>query len=937
MPDALPAMEAAARAAAQMSDALPMVPASTEPTVASAISSELAVDEPAADGDGGPDDDLQPVPAPKNETPVQKLLGEATMHYAYREWNQAVTMLLEVIRLSPAMPHPYHTLGLIYEELLQPSRAIKLFLMAAQLQKRDAQQWRHVATLAGAHGERSLAIYCLGKVVTLQPTNVDALWERSLLLATEGRYKRAADGFAAVLEKRPSDVQAVRRLLRCQHALGQLDRAVAVLEDLLGPPGTLPCNFHLLNMLLELQIEGGRFRDGAQRVNATREAGGARLKLPMDVAVREGVCLAYLDELSEAEARWAPLLDEAAAAARYADLVYEVAKTYRALRQWTKALRLYESLGASPQYANSTHMHVGQCLHEMRRDAEAVDAFRQAAALDRVSVAATLALGRLLLEQRQPAEALDALRLHTAAAAAAAADRDDDGGGMVGASPTSLRVRRAAAGGSRARWRRRCANRRPAWLRALPRWRRGGGGAPPPPRRARLSRPAAKTAAAVVGHAAIPQASELLRAAKRNAALARARPPPPKRLRLDVDGGAAAAEPDGDGGDGDGLDGGAFERRAPAAAAAALDGSVEAAAAAVMARAGETVGAIEEEAAAEAAEAAAEDEAAEAAAAEDAAAAAAAEAEAEGEGADGDGDGDGGVGVVAADGAAAAEEGAVETLVSDALGSELAFQMIAHLGSALVAAGRQPLACEVLSRALEVGEKALWASAEEQRRLRVLCARAAEASSQWAVAYEHARALCASQPENEAAWTFFHSIAGKVQHKGRDERWILRQLLRDPTSAPITLAVSHHCLVSSTYKMATAEYLSLHQKHKDEPLIVLCVAAAVLHTALSRKNPNKPHSALMGIAWLNTYARLRSERPQEVAYNFGRAYHLLGLPHLAVPEYVRALYFRPERAAGGGPAPQDLTREAAHNLARILVTSQNPDLARHILRKFCTV
>ena len=105
MPDALPAMEAAARAAAQMSDALPMVPASTEPTVASAISSELAVDEPAADGDGGPDDDLQPVPAPKNETPVQKLLGEATMHYAYREWNQAVTMLLEVIRLSPAMPH----------------------------------------------------------------------------------------------------------------------------------------------------------------------------------------------------------------------------------------------------------------------------------------------------------------------------------------------------------------------------------------------------------------------------------------------------------------------------------------------------------------------------------------------------------------------------------------------------------------------------------------------------------------------------------------------------------------------------------------------------------------------------------------------------------------------------------------------------------------
>ena len=120
-------------------------------------------------------------------------------------------------------------------------------------------------------------------------------------------------------------------------------------------------------------------------------------------------------------------------------------------------------------------------------------------------------------------------------------------------------------------------------------------------------------------------------------------------------------------------------------------------------------------------------------------------------------------------------------------------------------------------------------------------------------------------------------------------------------------------------------------------IVVLCVAAAVLHTALSRKNPNKPHSALMGIAWLNTYARLRSERPQEVAYNFGRAYHLLGLPHLAVPEYVRALYFRPERAAGGGPAPQDLTREAAHNLARICHASGSKALCRQLVRKYMTI
>ena len=36
-----------------------------------------------------------------DKQPVDRMLGEATMHFAYREFQQAVKLLLEVVRLAP--------------------------------------------------------------------------------------------------------------------------------------------------------------------------------------------------------------------------------------------------------------------------------------------------------------------------------------------------------------------------------------------------------------------------------------------------------------------------------------------------------------------------------------------------------------------------------------------------------------------------------------------------------------------------------------------------------------------------------------------------------------------------------------------------------------------------------------------------------------------
>jgi len=216
--------------------------------------------------------------------------------------------------------------------------------------------------------------------------------------------------------------------------------------------------------------------------------------------------------------------------------------------------------------------------------------------------------------------------------------------------------------------------------------------------------------------------------------------------------------------------------------------------------------------------------------------------------------------------------------------------------------------------------------------LRELEAKLACAVDEPLLAYDHVRALCHAAPRDASAWALFHFVVSRARHSRPDERWTLRLLLRQPDSAQITLAVAHRCLMARSFGMALGEYLTLFTRQPQQPLLALCIAACKLQTVMSRKNDHRGHSALVGVSWMNAYAALRrGEHPNEVAYNMGRAYHHLGLPHLAVPCYIEALLGAPAEAADYG---QDVTMEAAYNLVHICRASGNYELAAQITRTF---
>lgn len=234
-------------------------------------------------------------------------------------------------------------------------------------------------------------------------------------------------------------------------------------------------------------------------------------------------------------------------------------------------------------------------------------------------------------------------------------------------------------------------------------------------------------------------------------------------------------------------------------------------------------------------------------------------------------------------------------------------------------------------------------------RLRVSCIRAAHACSEWDTAHVQLKHLCflaVAQPGSiaELGWGLLPTVAGRARQQAYDERWKLRLLLREPSSAVIALNVAHHCLLSRSFKMAMGEYVRLHKRYPQEPLLLLCVAVSQIQQVMSRVNKDRGQKVLLAFGWLSRYAALRGE--QEAAYNMGRAFHHLGISHLAVQSYDKVLEIAKQRSAqqaasainggaSGGEvdgAADDLKREAAHNLASIYCASGARGLARQMMR-----
>ena len=127
------------------------------------------------------------------------------------------------------------------------------------------------------------------------------------------------------------------------------------------------------------------------------------------------------------------------------------------------------------------------------------------------------------------------------------------------------------------------------------------------------------------------------------------------------------------------------------------------------------------------------------------------------------------------------------------------------------------------------------------------------------------------------------------------------------------------------------------------PMINLSLALGYIHYALKRQSENRHYHITQGFAFLFAYYEIRqnsnipSER-QEGEFNVGRAYHMLGLVHLAIPYYERCLALSGViNRAGIQGTLEDFASDAAFALQGIWAASGQRELARAVTEEWLTL
>ncbi|THH16344.1 hypothetical protein EUX98_g9314 [Antrodiella citrinella] len=140
-------------------------------------------------------------------------------------------------------------------------------------------------------------------------------------------------------------------------------------------------------------------------------------------------------------------------------------------------------------------------------------------------------------------------------------------------------------------------------------------------------------------------------------------------------------------------------------------------------------------------------------------------------------------------------------------------------------------------------------------------------------------------------------------------------------------------------KSALFYLLHAYEYCPQDPMICLCLAIASVGRAMQRQADNRHHLVTQGLAFLAKYRKIRGEDMEhldEVEYNFGRAFHQLGLLTHAARHYEQALEIA-EKRMREDDQDYGMAQTAAYNLSLIYATTGSTPKAQSLYRRWLSL
>ncbi|CAN6571216.1 unnamed protein product [Malus baccata var. baccata] len=283
------------------------------------------------------------IAGPKKLTPeINRMLGEANLHYAFGHFEEAVPILSKVVKKAPYLPVSYHTLGIIHDNLAP----------------RDPALWELLFERFNKRGNSHDAIYCLSRAISADLENMNLKFDRALLYVKLGDYQKAAASYEQIVQACTDNVEALKTGAIMYERYGQQERSIQILEDYLINHPT-EADLSAVNLLASILMENNSHKEALQHIEHAQLVFCSEKEMPLAMTIKAGICHAYLGNMEKAESIFSALDEKSAV---NADLIAKVAKSYISLGHHRSALKYYLMLKGNVEFNNDfIIMKIAQC------------------------------------------------------------------------------------------------------------------------------------------------------------------------------------------------------------------------------------------------------------------------------------------------------------------------------------------------------------------------------------------------------------------------------------------------------------------------------------------------------------------------------------------------------------------------------------------------
>lgn len=187
---------------------------------------------------------------------------------------------------------PLFNMGVAFQELREPGKAIESFQKAIAHDPTMADAWINIGRLLDDLGEHDTAIECYNSALQIEPKDVMALSNRGNSLRSLRQFSEADASYEAALTEAPGDLAARIGRGVCRFELGEQEEGLHRIRSVIDQTGHSVAHFEYSLLLFRLN----RYEEALASLDQIIEDGSGS----PEVLNNRGECLAKIDRPEEA-------------------------------------------------------------------------------------------------------------------------------------------------------------------------------------------------------------------------------------------------------------------------------------------------------------------------------------------------------------------------------------------------------------------------------------------------------------------------------------------------------------------------------------------------------------------------------------------------------------------------------------------------------------